>query len=92
MLYKCDPGGNPRHLSVAVSSLANYSIEETYKWDIFGGICQITEDVFEKANGFPNHYRKMKISMWFRKHSFRNLKFSFFIGAGVEKTTTFNEG
>ena len=60
MLYKCDKNGNPRHLSVAVSSM-DYSIEETYKWDIFGGICQVTGKVFEKANGFANHYKKLKI-------------------------------
>ena len=57
MLYKCDAQGNPRHLSVSVSSMG-YSIEETYKWDIFGGICQVTGRVFVIANGFVNHHWK----------------------------------
>ena len=52
MLYRCDPDGNPRHLSVAIKK---YNYRLPYH-RIFGGITQLPGDKFEHINGYPNQY------------------------------------
>jgi len=50
-LYTC-PTDQPRHMSVAVSTL-NYRLP--YR-DIFGGVSALTKDMMVKVNGFSNEF------------------------------------
>ncbi|CAC5410818.1 Beta-1,4-N-acetylgalactosaminyltransferase bre-4,Beta-N-acetyl-D-glucosaminide beta-1,4-N-acetylglucosaminyl-transferase,Beta-1,4-galactosyltransferase 1,Beta-1,4-galactosyltransferase 2,Beta-1,4-galactosyltransferase 3,Beta-1,4-galactosyltransferase 6,Beta-1,4-galactosyltransferase 5,Beta-1,4-galactosyltransferase 4 [Mytilus coruscus] len=49
-MYTCSK--HPRHLSVAIDFF-NYSLP--YK-TIYGGVCTMTREHFQKVNGFPNRY------------------------------------
>ena len=75
MLYRCDPDGNPRHLSVAIDKY-NYKLEY---YSLFGGVTQFPGDKFEHINGYPIQYWGWGAEdddMWMRTFAYGAYKLS----------------